>query len=266
MGFFDDVGKIFSGDSGIGMGIATAVNPLALLGTVVGTGGQIGSAFMQNEAQRDANTANAMQNEKQMLFNSQQSELNRNFEERMSNSAWQRGVADMKAAGINPMGAYASAGASSPSGGAASAGSMGRMEPVPSWLGGFVSSAMDAMRTFADVSLKNAETIKARSSLPNIEADTELKYQDALHKTMLNKEIDANLPSSYAHSFTESNRMKAESKFPGFYGNADAILRRLGLIGTAAKAAIAYKVLKGSRYMYGAGDKRPPWRAYGVEE
>lgn len=56
----------------------------------------------------------------QNAFNAQQAELDRQFQADMSNTAFQRGVADMRAAGVNPALAIGQGGASTPSGSAAS--------------------------------------------------------------------------------------------------------------------------------------------------
>mgnify|MGYP000757732259 CR=1 FL=1 len=56
----------------------------------------------------------------EMAYNSAEAQANRNWQERMSNTAYQRQVADMKAAGLNPY-ANTAHGASTPSGGAARA-------------------------------------------------------------------------------------------------------------------------------------------------
>ena len=100
----------------------------------------IGSAIGQERANRQ-----------NRAFAAGEALKNRQFQERMSNSAWQRGVADMRAAGINPMLAIDKGGASTPGGAMGSA----DMKNVMSELGGGINSALAATRLRQD--LKQSE-------------------------------------------------------------------------------------------------------------
>lgn len=59
---------------------------------------------------------NHIENNAAMSYNSAEALANRNWQERMSNTAYQRAVEDMRKAGINPILAYANGGASTPGG------------------------------------------------------------------------------------------------------------------------------------------------------
>lgn len=90
-----------------------------------------------------------------MIANSQNAKLaakTRAWQERMSDTAYQRATADMKLAGINPMLSYMQGGASSPSGATAN------MDDV---VGPAVSSAMQGLRLRKELALMDAQKLKA---------------------------------------------------------------------------------------------------------
>jgi len=88
------------------------------IGEVIGA--QLIASGASAYGQQQTNQANANLNRENRDWNAWQAELNREFQQNMSGSAYTRAVADLKRAGINPMLAYMQGGASSPSGSTAS--------------------------------------------------------------------------------------------------------------------------------------------------
>lgn len=96
------------------------------LSTLMGTADAERDDWLRGE--QSANNAfvrDMMKLQEQNIFSAQQSQIDRDFQERMSSTAYQRAVADMKASGLNPVLAFQQGGASTPSGSAAHSSSGG---------------------------------------------------------------------------------------------------------------------------------------------
>ena len=209
--------------------------------------GQFLSGGLGFLGQQDTNVSQQSIADSANVSSAEQAQINRDFQERLSNSAYQRQVQDMSAAGLNPMLAYMKGGgASTPSGSQANVIAPQYTSPITGAAQYKLTSAQ-AAKTEAEVPKTIAETEnirkisdridqeisnmktdqeKTKAVIDNLRVERDNLIKQGLNLTEVGNQLRASVTNLQAQS-RQFNALTASTDFQAMINDYEQQLRKM---------------------------------------